>query len=209
MEDVSNAWKVTLPHQFWGEISADRHILQVYENEEVFISTLTSFVQEGLRSGDAIVLIATEKHISELAAAFRAKGIDVASLKENGQLIILEAVRALELFMRDGRPDHELFLKHIGSVVSAAKKKFGAVRAFGEMVSILWSGGYSGATVELEALWNKFCRLEPLSLFCAYPKSGFSKDTFSSLRSICCEHHKLVGGITGQGPGLYYQEIDL
>lgn len=49
------------------------------------------------------------------------------------------------------------------------------VRAFGEMVAVMWTRGQSGATVQLEHLWHRFCQTKAFSLFCAYPKSGLPR----------------------------------
>ena len=71
-----------------------------------------------------------------------------------------------------------------------AKKR--RVRAFGEMVALLWAQGLSGATVQLEHLWNKICEAQQFSLFCAYPRSGFTQTALESILNICGIHSKLV-----------------
>ena len=50
------------------------------------------------------------------------------------------------------------------------------VRAFGEMVAVMWARGEQGATVRLEHLWHRLCQSEAFSLFCAYPRIGFTQD---------------------------------
>ncbi len=53
------------------------------------------------------------------------------------------------------------------------------VRAFGEMVAVLWDQGQNAATVRLEHLWHKLCPEEKdFSLFCTYPKAGFTDFAF-------------------------------
>jgi hypothetical protein len=46
---------------------------------------------------------------------------------------------------------------------------------FGEMVALLWARGQAAATVRLEHLWQQFCKEHAFSVFCAYPKAGFTK----------------------------------
>jgi hypothetical protein len=87
-----------------------------------------------------------------------------------------------------------------------ARKKDRPVRAFGEMVAVLWSKGYSGATVHLEHLWTQFCQSEAFSLFCAYPKSGFTEDANESIAKICGCHSKVIGGHNNGSQQLEYKE---
>jgi hypothetical protein len=43
------------------------------------------------------------------------------------------------------------------------------VRAYGELVAILWAQGNRGATIVLEQIWNRICATSGISLLCAYP----------------------------------------
>ena len=66
--------------------------------------------------------------------------------------------------------------------------------AAGEMVAILWARGHTGATVRLEHLWHRLCATESFTLFCAYPKIGFTQDGPASIREICAAHSAVVPG---------------
>jgi hypothetical protein len=46
--------------------------------------------------------------------------------------------------------------------------------------------------VRLEYLWQNLCRQEAFSLFCAYPKSGFTGDIAVSLQNICAAHTRVL-----------------
>jgi hypothetical protein len=61
-----------------------------------------------------------------------------------------------------------------------------------KMVDRLWGQGLSGATVQLERLWHALCRQEGFSLFCAYPKSGFTQNAEESIREICEAHSRVL-----------------
>ena len=60
------------------------------------------------------------------------------------------------------------------------------------MVAVLWANGNNGATVRLEHLWKRLCEDEKLSLFCAYPKSGFTRDAKTSLQEIFDLHSRVM-----------------
>jgi hypothetical protein len=83
-------------------------------------------------------------------------------------------------------------MKLVTRIIKKARKGNRKIRAFGEMVAILWAQGHNGATVHLEHLWNKFCENESFCLFCAYPKSGFTEDINISMKNICGAHSKVI-----------------
>ena len=63
-----------------------------------------------------------------------------------------------------------------------AKSDVRRVRAFGEMVAVLWARGDQAATVRLEHLWHNLCQRHEFSLFCTYPKAGFTRNVSESIR---------------------------
>jgi hypothetical protein len=66
------------------------------------------------------------------------------------------------------------------------------VRAFGEMVALLWERGDQAATVRLEHLWNDFCRMQTLLLLCAYPRRGFPRHASESITEFCAIYSKVI-----------------
>ena len=192
---------------FWGEIAPCNHVLQVYENTEEFIGTLTGFVFDGLNAGECVIVIATAEHLESLNNRLTYNAIDIEKLISSGQYKPLDAVETLSKFMVKGWPEEDLFLKMVRGIVNDARKDHRKVRAFGEMVAILWEQGHNGATVQLEHLWNKFCSKEDLCLFCAYPKSGFTKDASESLKEICSTHSMIISSSAGTSGEISYQPI--
>jgi hypothetical protein len=192
--NTKEEWQTSSADIFWGEIAACEHVVQIYEQDAAFLDSLAGFVGGGINSGDGVIVIATQEHITALNSRLNDYGIQVEALVEHGRYIPLDAAGTLAKFMVDGWPDEELFMKTVSALLKKAKQHNGKVRAFGEMVALLWAQGCSGATVQLEHLWNKFCESENFSLFCAYPKAGFTEDIESSLHHICCAHSKMITG---------------
>jgi hypothetical protein len=61
-----------------------------------------------------------------------------------------------------GWPDEDKFNKTLFSILTKARGANNRkIRAFGEMAALLWAQGNTGATVNLEHLWSKFCALIP------------------------------------------------
>jgi hypothetical protein len=200
-------WQQTKADIFWGEIAPCDHVLQIYENDEVFIDALAGFVGGGINSNDSCVVIATDVHLKALEARLESHGIHISTLVSENRYIPLNAEETLSKFMVNGWPDEALFHQTVSEVINKARgKQRRKVRAFGEMVAILWAQGSNGATVQLEHLWNDFCEKEPLCLFCAYPKAGFTEDIKESLDHICCAHSKMIAGTEKQLTEIFYKE---
>ena len=175
---------------FWGEIAPCDHVLQLYEDDTQFVDTLHGFVASGFRAGESVIIIATPEHLRALNQRLRDEEWDLFSLILSDQYIPLAAHEVLAQFVINGWPDENLFYHILTNLWQRARKGNRRVRAFGEMVALLWSQGYSGATVRLEHLWSRYCREEDFSLLCAYPKSGFTEDANESLAHICECHSK-------------------
>ena len=202
----SNEWLQSQPHVFWGEIAPCDHVLQIYEDNGIFLDMLTGFVGGGINAGDSVIVIATAEHLTGLEKRLVAHGIYLDSLIADKQYIPVHADEILSKFIVNGWPDEALFISEITKLIETAGSKNRKVRAFGEMVAILWAQGHSGATVRLEHMWDSLCKKEELSLFCAYPKSGFTKDINDSFNHICGSHSKIITS-TKPYTEILYKEI--
>ena len=179
---------------FWGELAPCEHLVQIYSDDDIFLDTLEGYVAGGLAADDAVVLILTPAHREALEARLSAKGFDLQAARGRNQYLALDAVMTLSKFMVRGWPDEELFDTLISDLLDRVGGGGRRVRAFGEMVAILWANGQTGATVRLEHLWHKICQQEGLSLFCAYPKSGFTQTPEASIHEICQTHSRVIPG---------------
>jgi hypothetical protein len=67
------------------------------------------------------------------------------------------------------------------------------LRAYGEMVGVLWKARQFAAAIRLEQLWNKLLEQSAFSLYCAYAIDIFGKDfQVDGLDDILCTHSHLV-----------------
>lgn len=189
------------PRNFWGEVAPCDHLVQIYEEEAVFLDTLGRFIAAGLESEEAVVVIATEPHRRALERMLQEYGFDLAAARASNRFVALDAVETLGRFMVGGWPDDVLFRETVGGLLKRAGSQTRLVRAFGEMVALLWAQGHCAATVRLEHLWHRFCAEEGFSLLCAYPKSGFTGSAAESIRQICDAHSHVVekAGVVSRG----------
>ena len=184
---------MTANHEvFWGEIAPCEHSVQIYDDADVFLDSLEGFAAGGLRVGDGVVLIATSEHLAVLEERLATHGFDLDEARSTDQYIALDAEQTLSQFMVNEWPDERMFERLVTDVLTRAGKGGRRVRAFGEMVAIMWARGHNGATVRLEHLWHGLCQKEAFSLFCAYPRSGFTKDADESIREICATHSRVI-----------------
>src|SRR5688572_6163487 len=139
---------------FWGEIAPCEHMVQIYEQADRFLDSLEGFVAGGLRAGEGVVIIATPLHRLAMQERLSALGFDLGLARNEGRYIDLDAEETLARFMHDGWPDENLFSWLVADVLAQAGKGGRRVRAFGEMVALLWANGHNGATVHLEHLWH-------------------------------------------------------
>jgi hypothetical protein len=190
---LNDGWQPTGGDVFWGEIAPCEHLVQIYEDACAFLDSLEGFVAGGLRAGDSVIVIATAAHLQDLDERLLAQGLDIAAAQARDQYIFADAEATLAKFMVNGWPDELLFTQTVSELLVRARHGGRRVRAFGEMVALLWADGHNGATVRLEHLWHAFCQSEAFSLFCAYPRSGFTQDASASIAEICATHSRVVG----------------
>ena len=176
----------------WGEIFPSEHFVQIYDTDSVFMETLEGFIKDGLRADEGVVVIATPTHLRAVETRLEGYGLNLNEIRAQDRYIGLEAQRVVERFMVNGWPDDERFKQVVADVITRARGSGRKVRAFGEVVAILWARGNQAATVRLEHLWNDLCQLDTFSLFCAYPRAGFTRDLSKSINEICAAHSRVL-----------------
>jgi hypothetical protein len=139
------------------EAHPHQHAVQFYEGEQFLVDRVVEFLSDGIREGQPCVVIATPEHNDSFAAGLRLIGLDLQ------RVTFLDARATLERFCERGTPSAPRFRRVIGG---ALKKAGGGVRvrAYGEMVDLLWRDGEPDAAIRLEALWNDLANRHTFSL---------------------------------------------
>ena len=91
-----------------------RHSVLFYDRPSSLIDRVCEFVREGLRGGDAAIIICTPEHLQSIDACLGARGFDLAELRARGQYVSLDAAQTLDRFMVSGRPDRRRFGDVVG-----------------------------------------------------------------------------------------------
>ena len=174
-------------------IDPGEHVVQFYDDEPELARTVGRYLSETVEAGAAGIVIATDAHRRAFAGQLAAAEIDVAKCVLDGTLTLLDAAATIAQFVRDGRVDRQAFRRVIGSMVARAGATGRPVRAYGEMVALLWEAGDVVAAIELEECWNELSREFPFALLCGYHSgSVLGHEHADALRRVCALHSRVL-----------------
>jgi len=168
------------------------HIAQVYRDESFFMEAVVRFVAAGLRQGEGVTLVMRKANWDTLVERLAAQGFDVDRSVERGQISMHDADETLARLMKHGMPDAAAFHGTVGNVIRGMRSRYKVVRAFGEMVDILWQDDRRDAAAALEGLWNELAREEPFALLCAYHIDPLDGAYREHVAGICSTHTHLI-----------------
>jgi PAS domain S-box-containing protein len=182
---------------------ACEHAVQFYEEVGFLSDAVARFLGDGLSAGEPLVVIATEMHRQLFVQRLKSSGFDVEGACGDGRLTLLDAAQTLSTFMVGDMPDWERFRAHLGGVLekSSAAGPGRRVRAYGEMVELLWREGRPQAALRLEEFWNDLGRIHLFTLLCAYSMAGFSQEAQGEQFRQVCGHHSHVHPTESYSPG--------
>jgi anti-sigma regulatory factor (Ser/Thr protein kinase) len=174
------------------------HVVQFYERDDELVNSAGAYLIDALKAGEVVVTVTTTAHRAAFEAAMGEAGIDVGAALAAGDYIALDALDTLSHFLVDHRPDPAAFNAVVGGVIEDAAQGGRPVRAYGEMVALLWEEGHVTAAVELEALWNDLGRQLPFSLYCSYRVEAATGDgqSLAAFNEVCRLHSAVVGDDT-------------
>jgi signal transduction histidine kinase/CheY-like chemotaxis protein len=181
------------PKMDWRGMSASDHFVQFYDADGSLLNSLSGFIGAAINSGDGALVVATNAHREGLDELLQANGLDLISAKSRGQYISLDASETLSKFMVNGSPEPQRFTQIMGNMIESVSEGRNCVRAFGEMVALLWAEGNYSAAIRLEELWNDLQKNHSFSLFCAYPMNSFSGEKSAEpLSGVCSAHSRVI-----------------
>lgn len=172
---------------------AHRHTVRFYGDDASLFRTVGSFLSEGLIAGEPAIIIATGAHQQGIVSELGGRLIDVDRARRLGDIVLLDADETLSLFMTPEGPDPRLFERHVGRTIEQTIRgqRRSVVRAYGEMVDVLWKKGESEAAVQLEMLWNQLAARHAFSLLCGYAMGNFYKQAEQHQR-VCALHDEVI-----------------
>jgi hypothetical protein len=155
------------------------HLVQFYgADEQQLRANVCRFVAQSLARGGAAALIGTHEHNAAVLRALGEFGVDPSRSLAQGRIVVLDARQTLSEIMQDGRPDRLGFEAIVGGLLGKLRARADGrdVRAYDEMVGILWQSRDVMAAVRLEHLWNAIRLAVDFDILCGYPIDIFGGD---------------------------------
>jgi hypothetical protein len=173
--------------------SPHHHAVQFYGSDASLFLTVAGFLSEGIVSGQPAIVIATPDHCAAIETHLAGRLVDCAKARQKGELVFLDAAEALTMFMDGDEPDPVRFTASIGGWIDRmlAGRERVTLRAYGEMVDVLWKQGRPEAAIKLEILWNRLAVKYNFALLCGYAMGSFYKQT-QQLEEIVALHSEIV-----------------
>jgi hypothetical protein len=169
------------------------HAVQFYGNKDSLFKTVAVFLSEGLVAEQPTIVIATRPYALAIVEQLRERFIDIELAKRCGDLRLIDAEELLTKFMTRDGPDPTLFEEQVGSLIDKALvgRPRTVVRAYGEMVDVLWQNGQAEAAIRLEMLWNKLAQSRGFTLLCGYSMGNFYKKA-EQFQAVCDLHTEVM-----------------
>ncbi len=144
------------------------HALHVFRDDAGLATTVATFLAPAFSDRQAVLAIGTRAHVAAIEQRLRTEGRDVDAARRRGQYVSMDAEQMIPRLLRNGLPTQETLDAAVGVHVSRLAREHGGVRAFGELMSLLWRDGKRAAALRLEDLWNDSLGDLPLALVCGY-----------------------------------------
>jgi hypothetical protein len=169
--------------------NAGHHAVQFYRDDLRLCLSVADFLADGIGAHQPLVVIATREHRELICTELALRRFSVEGLVADKQLLLLDARKTLNRFFFGGKLDTFAFRETIGHAIAmvCGARTDCTVRAYGEMVDVLWREGKCQEAIELEILWNDLAKSHAFSLLCGYAMGNFYKET-DRRADVCALH---------------------
>jgi hypothetical protein len=176
------------------------HLVLFYNSNAELIDRVGNYLLPAITGGGLAVAIATPVHRLALEDWLDRAGVDVVAARAGGHYLDPDAAETMRTFMMADCPSAAEFWAAISPLVAPAADGGRPVRAFGEMVSLLWDDDQVSAAIEVEAMWNELGSQYPFSLCCGYPARSVTSPHHRDALAQLYQLHTLAVGHPGE-PG--------
>jgi hypothetical protein len=176
------------------------HLVQFYGDREILAENVVQYLMAGAARGETLIVIATEEHTALFSERLGREGVDVRELERRERLVFRDARKTLSEFLVGDEPDWPRFDRTVGALVRRLNEKAGpaGLRAYGEMVDLLWKEGRLDAATKLEGFWNRLLQSGRFGLFCAYTVDLLSPDASpATIREMISTHSQFLPARNG------------
>lgn len=179
--------------QLIDEVRPLQHLVHFFASDAELHASVSEHLADGVAAGETVLVVATSARRRAFSAELNHLHVDVDEPRTADAFVWIDAREALDQFMVDGVPEADRFARSIGQRIAEAARRGRPVRAFGEMVALLWASGNVSGAIVLEALWNDLLSSHDFSLYCAYPMAEVrATDNLAATQQICAHHSGVV-----------------
>jgi hypothetical protein len=172
------------------------HEVQFHSDDASLLAGFASFIEAGLKAGNAVIVVATESHRESLIHRLQAQGLDVATAIGEGRYVSLDVAETLSKFMVKDLPDPVRFFKVAGdlmvAVAKAAKGKHPRISACGECAPTLFAQDKADAAIQLEHFWDEIAKTFDVDILCGYISENLERQSNSQIYERICAEHSAV-----------------
>src|ERR1043166_5249317 len=172
------------------------HSVKFYDDEASLGRTVAEFLAPGLLERLPAIVIATPDNRTLIARELGARGLNIRQLEQAGDLQMLDADETLARFMVGTEPDPVRFHATGDQLIArSCKDRLPCpVRAYGEMVDVLWKRANAEGAIRLEMLWNRVTTQAQFSLLCGSAVGNFYKEiaTGPTFQTVCDQHSHVI-----------------
>jgi MEDS: MEthanogen/methylotroph, DcmR Sensory domain len=182
-------------------MEAREHLVQFCDTEDELVNAVVPYLAAGLDADEAVLVIATEPHRLAFERMLASGNSDVESAIAAGTYVSVDAAELLSQLLdaASGTISAEKFDAGVGTLARRQLATGRPLRAYGEIVALMWDRGDDVAAVALEELWSRLQRDDQFTLFCGYP--GADAPTHpAALRQVCRSHATMLPAIAEAKP---------
>jgi hypothetical protein len=170
-----------------------QHVAQLYTEPSFLARTAGEYAGEGLRRGEAVLLVVTAVHGAAIGHRLEADGFSLSQLVRLGQLTVLDPALTAAALLVEGRPARARFQAVIGGIaVSAKAAGYRPIRVVTDAADLLYPKHIRTA-LKLEELWAEFLTAHGATLLCGHAIDNFDPESYRGLlQQVSGAHSHLV-----------------
>ncbi|MGH2745007.1 MAG: MEDS domain-containing protein, partial [Gammaproteobacteria bacterium] len=170
------------------------HGVQIYAQVDELAESVAEYLAAGIRTGEPALVLATPEHLAAFRERLATIGVELATVDEEGLLVLADAADTLDALLEDGLPSPTRFETVVGGLLDEAATRADGrqTRVFGELADLLCRRGEVRAATALEELWHRAARERRFALLCGYCLDVFDRETQSTTLPRVCTLHSHV-----------------
>ena len=175
-------------------VAGASHTVQFHDNDDQFVNDVSELVGMTLRSGEPVVIVASDETRTRVAQRLQARHMNLAVFAEQGQYAEQDSALALSHVMEHGRPEKRRLVDMLHRLdrlrLAAPNGPQERLTIFGDMTVALCRTGRFEAALEIERIWHELTQSLPFLTICSYPAECFQHAAGRDQLSRLCAQHR-------------------